>query len=91
MGITRVFAASVSLFFFFWLRRRRHKKNIIAAMIIRKASEPPTAPPMTALEVPLGLAAAVTLDVSLGAEDILLAVEDAVGAGTEDESATLRS
>lgn len=46
---------------------------------------------MTALEVPLGLAAAVTLDVSLGAEDILLAVEDAVGAGTEDESATLRS
>jgi hypothetical protein len=60
-------------------------------MIIRKASEPPTAPPMTVLEVPLGLAAVVILDVSLGAEAILLAVEDAVGAGTEDESATLSS
>jgi hypothetical protein len=91
LGITKVFAASVSVLFFFWLRRRRHKKNMIATMIIRKASEPPTAPPMTALDVPLGLAAAVILDVSLGAEDILLAVENAVGAGTEDDSATLRS
>jgi hypothetical protein len=60
-------------------------------MIIRKASEPPTAPPMTALEVPLGLAIAVILDVSLDAEDILLAVENAVVVGIEDESATLRS
>jgi hypothetical protein len=91
LGITKVFAASVSILFLFWLRRRRHKKNMIATMIIRKASEPPTAPPMTALEVPLGLAAAMILDVSLGAEDILLAIEDAVDAGTEDESATLRS
>ena len=90
-GITKVLAASVSVLFLFWLRRRRHKKNTIAAMIIRKASEPPTAPPMTVLEVPLGLAAVVILDVSLGAEAILLAVEDAVGAGTEDESATLSS
>jgi hypothetical protein len=64
---------------------------MIAAMIIRKASDPPTAPPTTALEVPLGLAIAVILDVSLGAEDILLAVENAVVVGIEEESAILRS
>jgi len=89
-GITWPFAASASALAF-WLRRRRNSKNTTAAMIITPASDPPTAPPMTPLETPSGLAEADGVGVLLAAADVLTAVENAVGAGTVDESATFRS
>jgi hypothetical protein len=103
-GITEAFAASASAsaFFFFWSRRLRNANSTIAAMITRKAIEPPTAPPMTAPEVPLELAAGVDggevlgdadmlAGVLLTVADVLMVLENAVGSGTLDESATFRS
>jgi hypothetical protein len=103
-GITEAFAASASAsaFFFFWLRRRRNTKSTIAAMMTRKAIEPPTAPPITAPEGPLELGAAVDEDevlddadmlvgVPVAVADVLMVLENAVGSGTLDESATFRS
>ena len=90
-GITKSFGSSVSVLLFFWVRRRRNKKNTTAAMMIRKASEPPTAPPMTAPEGLLELAAAMAVGVLLAGVDVLLAVENAVGSGTVDESRIFRS
>lgn len=91
-GAAHEFASSVVGTGFVLLRRfRRLSRNTITAMITVKASEPPTAPPITVLENLLGLAAAVAVDVLLALVDVLLAVENAVGSGIEEESATFRS
>ena len=48
-------------------------------------------PPMTAPETLLGPAAAAAVGVLLAVTDVLLAVENSMGLGTVDESATFRS
>ena len=91
LGITDVFAPSVSVFFFL-LRCLRQRRNTTIAMMRRKTSNPPAAPPITAPEAPLELGVAVGGDVVLGELlGVLPTVEEVVGSGTLDDSATFRS
>lgn len=88
--MTEVIATSVVALFS--LRRLRHRRNTTAAIMERRASEPPTIPPITAPEILLGLEADVGEGVKEGElVGVLLAVENAVGSGTLDDSATFRS